>query len=353
MSSGLTGIACTDEQRLWNMGTQRNLCPKRLMDITFSHHRATDVLQMPEVMPKNVPLPPTPSFCTQDELREGLKHLQLPVSSLLHKCRSAVQGQEPGHPASSPHADHDGTNNCQRCMLFFDSFVAIDPNKCTALEHVTLEQSSSHLWHDSRKVRITASTAKKVPIRGNPQTFIREHLYPRFHGNAATHHGLESEASALQWLEGCGFTVSRRGTVVCASEPWLSASPDGVLNSEELLEIKCPLPKSDESLEDLFRSQRYDVRMVEGKPQLQPNGPRGFYMQVQLAMFCTGLRACKLLIWIPSQQILLHVPYNEQFCAKTVARLKTFYFKYMLPHVSDEFQEGRLLLSTRYLQLCK
>lgn len=134
------------------MGTQRNLCPKRLMDITFSHHRATDVLQMPEVMPKNVPLPPTSLFCTQDELREGLKHLQLPVSSLLHKCLSAVQGQEPGHPASSPHADHDGTNNCQRCMLFYDRFVAIDPNKCTASEHVTLEQSSSHLWHDSRKV---------------------------------------------------------------------------------------------------------------------------------------------------------------------------------------------------------
>ncbi len=40
--------------------------------------------------------------------------------------------------------------------------MAIDLNKCTALEHVTLEQSSSHLWHDSRKVRIAASTAKKV-----------------------------------------------------------------------------------------------------------------------------------------------------------------------------------------------
>lgn len=138
---------------------------------------------------------------------------------------------------------------------------------------------------------------------------------------------------------------------MCASEPWLSASPDGVLNSEELLEIKCLLLKSDESLEDLFRSQRYDVKMVEGTPQ--PNGPRGVYVQVQLGMFCTGLRACKLLIWVPSQQVLLNVPYNEQFCAKTVARLKAFYLKYMLPHVSDEFQSGRLLLSTRYMQLCK
>lgn len=172
-------------------------------------------------------------------------------------------------------------------------------------------------------------------------------------GMQQLYHGLESEASALQWLEGCGFTVSCRSTVMCASEPWLSASPDRVLNSEELLEIKFPLLKSDESLENQFRSQRYDVRMEKGTPQLQPNGPRGFYMQVQLAMFCTGLRACKLLIWVPSQQVLLHVPYNAQFCDKTVARLKTFYFKYMLPHVSDEFQAGCLLLSTRYLQLCK
>lgn len=335
------------------MGTQRNLCLKRLMDIKFSHHQATDVLRMPEGMPKNAPLPPTPLFSTQKDLREGLKHLRLPASSLLHKCVSAVQGEESEQPASSPHANHDGTKNCQRCMLFYDSLVAIDPSKCAALERVTLEQSSSHLWHDSRKLRITASTAKKVPIRGNPQTFIREHLYPRFHGNAATNHGLESEASAIQWLESSGFTVSHRGTVVCGSEPWLSASPDGVLNLHELLEIKSPLLKCDESLEDLFRSQRYDVRMVDGIPQLQPNGPRGFYLQVQLGMFCTGLRSCKLLVWVPSQQVLLQVPYNEQFCSKTVARLKTFYFKYMLPQVTDEFQAGRLLLSTRYLQLCK
>ncbi|KAL7830927.1 hypothetical protein SRHO_G00304290 [Serrasalmus rhombeus] len=38
-------------------------------------------------------------------------------------------------------------------------------------------------------------------------------------------------------------------------------------------------------------SQKYDVKTVDGTPQLQKNGPRGFYMQVQLCMFCTGLRA--------------------------------------------------------------
>ncbi len=39
VSSGLTGIACTDEQRLWNMGTQRNLCPKRLKSVVLNKRR--------------------------------------------------------------------------------------------------------------------------------------------------------------------------------------------------------------------------------------------------------------------------------------------------------------------------
>ncbi len=102
--------------------------------------------------------------------------------------------------------------------------------------------------------------------------------------------------------------------------------------TEELLEIKCPvLGKSFESLEDLFSSKTSDVKMVEGAFQLQRHGPHGYYMQVQLGMFCTGLTASKLLIWTPSQQVLISVAYDADFCAEIVPRLKAFYFKHMLP----------------------
>ncbi|KAL7841366.1 hypothetical protein SRHO_G00250570 [Serrasalmus rhombeus] len=233
-------------RRVWR--AQRNLAPKLLADIAFSHHKATDAFQTPEVRPNHLPLPPSPIFQTQDELREGLKHLNLPVTSLLYKCVNAAK--EPSQESATvPHTDHDGTDICGRCRSFYETFVAIAPGKCQTLEQITLEQNASHLWHDSHKVRITASSAKKVPIRGNPQCLLREHIYPRFHGNAATQHGVESEALALQRLEGCGYKVTCRGTVLCTHEPWLSASPDGVLHTAELLEIKCPLLKSNESLE--------------------------------------------------------------------------------------------------------
>ena len=81
--------------------------------------------------------------------------------------------------------------------------------------------------------------------------------------------------------------------------------------------------------------KKYDVKIVEGIPKLQPNGPRGFYIQIQIGLFCTKLLIW-LLIWSHSKQVMLHIPYDEAFCAKTVARLRSFYFRDMLPFVSDE-----------------
>ena len=44
---------------------------------------------------------------------------------------------------------------------------------------------------------------------------------------------------------------------------------------------------------------------------------------------------------------MLHIPYDEAFCAKTVARQRAFYLGDMFPFVSDEYIEGRLLLCER------
>lgn len=146
-------------------------------------------------------------------------------------------------------------------------------------------------------------------------------------------------------------TRFHKGTMLCPEEPWLSASPDEILESGELLEIKCPLLKTDETLETLM-SLKYDVKLVGGVPQLLKNGPRGFFVQVQLGMLCTGLRACKLLLWTPSQQVMLHVPFDEEFCSRTILRHKMFYFKYVLPFVAVEHEEGRLVFCHRYCRIC-
>lgn len=186
MSQGLTGIACTGEQCYWNAGTQRNFAPKRSVDIRFAHHRDTDQYQHIEARSQCPPLPPTPAFQYHVKLRESLSHLKLPVGSLLYKCRNAQLNEEPSQPDFLP---HDVPANCQKCLLFYNTFIALDLTKSASLERIPNEQSSSHKWHEARKIPITASSAKRVPVRASPKKFLNEHLYPRFLGNAATRYG--------------------------------------------------------------------------------------------------------------------------------------------------------------------
>jgi len=357
VSKVLTGLSCTDEQRHWNSGTQRNLVPKRLSNICFRHHKeGSDVSE--NILPISPSLPPTPAYSSHEALKKSLEVASVPVGSLLHKCISSEPDQTPEAPTQLqlPHSEHGTDIQCQKCMSFYDMYIKLDGEKCASLEEFTKMQSTSHLWFDARKLRITASSAKKVPVCAStkPDNFLREHLLPRFHGNTATRYGQENEEVAYAWMESCGFLVEKRGTVVSVTEPWLSASPDGVVNSTELLEIKCPvLAKNCASLAEVFSSKLTDVKMVDGVPQLQTNGSRGYYLQVQLGMFCTRLERCKLLVWAPSEKVVIDVPFDSEYCSQVIPKLKSFYFSHMLPRIVDEFLSGRLVLCHKYVHMCK
>ncbi|KAG0437880.1 hypothetical protein HPB47_017248 [Ixodes persulcatus] len=63
-----------------------------------------------------------------------------------------------------------------------------------------------------------------------------------FRGNASTRHGQAYEPVAREEFgKETGLVASPCGTVVCAEETWLSATPDGIIESHDaMLEIKCP-----------------------------------------------------------------------------------------------------------------
>jgi hypothetical protein len=70
------------------------------------------------------------------------------------------------------------------------------------------------------------------------------------------------------------------------------------------------------TLDQLFTSGKYDVGKNEnGDFTLKEKGGRGFFQQIQLTMYCTGLRKCKLLIWLSGHdiaEILLKVALNTK-----------------------------------------
>ena len=74
-------------------------------------------------------------------------------------------------------------------------------------------------------------------------------------------------------------------------------------------------------------------------------------MQVQIGMFCAGLKRAKLFIWSPNYTVMFTVPFDEPYVLERVGHLKRFYFSTMLPQLVDEFVVQRLKLHNRYMSI--
>lgn len=299
MIGGKTGLACTDEQRRWNAGTSKNLEPKRLSQINFRHHKAEQQYSVNCRVVASQPLPNTPRHVSHKDFRDSvdkstLQPLFVLKNTLLGKCYNASPSAE--QPSTSysavddtilqPHQIHNNELSCNPCKAFYQAYVEVSDAQAAQLELETREQSASDLWHNCRKIRLTASSAKKVPVHATTSSdkFLCEHIYPSFRGNYATNYGKANEYRACQELKEEGMSITHRGTVVSVQEPWLSASPDGVIDSCVLLEVKCPVP-TQPSLTVQLTQKCSDIKLVDGGLQLQKTGSRGYYMQIQLTMF--------------------------------------------------------------------
>ena len=185
--------------------------------------------------------------------------------------------------------------------LGFDKHQVISQN-FSKLQEETIMQYKSTLWRDCRKIRITSSSAHKVPVKETTDStnFIREHLHPTFVKNKFTKHGQQGGVGAKVFLNSNGHQIQEKGLCVSQHENWLSASPDAVFDGQTLymLEVKCPVPTSNwTTLDQLFTSGKYDVRKNEnGDFTLKEKGSRILPTNTT-KMYCTGLRKCKLIIY--------------------------------------------------------
>lgn len=136
--------------------------------------------------------------------------------------------------------------------------------------------------------------------------------------------------------------------MACPAEPWLAASPDGVINKEMLQEIKSPVLGKKLLTEALATKKSEITPLANGQYLLASSGPKGYYMQVQLGMHCTGLRHALLVTWNNTEDIEIQVPFDKYLIQRHITRPCTFYCVHMLPKIVD-FVKGILQLCNKYL----
>ncbi|XP_049520755.1 uncharacterized protein LOC125944380 [Dermacentor silvarum] len=246
------------------------------------------------------------------------------------------------------HSPHDSVDTlpqgCMLCNNFYVKYIVLSGASMAALEASTRSQAN-YLWHVSRRLRIMASNIRRIPKRVTTpaEKAFQSITSPNFYGNAATQHGINHEVVArLQFQKDFGLDAVQRGIYVCKDKPWLSATPDGIIESHcAILEIKCPFTQDSK----VIRSGKYDVVEKGGVHILNKNGPSGYYSQVQFTMLCTEKQLCFLYVWSPKSAVLIEVPIDPCYVTHEMPRLQRFYFCKMLPCLQGMKSEGKLDLS--------
>jgi putative phage-type endonuclease len=172
-----------------------------------------------------------------------------------------------------------------------------------------IEQRSPE-WFSARLGKVTASRVADVIAKTKSgystsrANYMAELIVERLTGKAAEHYqnaamfwGTNTEPLALSSYEDrTGGLVEEVGFVPHPTIPWSGASPDGLVNEDGLVEIKCPNTST-------------HIETVLGQEV-----PAKYLPQMQWQMACTGRDYCDFVSFDP------RLPDNMKIFVRTVRR---------------------------------
>lgn len=213
--------------------------------------------------------------------------------------------------------------------------VIVSEDECKDIAKDTMLQSACPQWHRERAARISASSkAHRVKIRtADFETLAKDLATPRSFKSAACAYGLAKEPEARREYESSKHKVIQVGLVVCAPQPWLCCSPDGLVeeNGEiRLLEIKCPSRCETKAVVD--ENINVDYLYYQGG-ELKVQESHVYFTQIQVSMYIVGASLCDFYVYSPKGSECVSVMKDTSFLKKLVPKLEWFFFRHYFPAV--------------------
>lgn len=252
-----------------------------------------------------------------------------------------------GPQAARPDIESTEMETKKKAILERLAAEAGNPELCYALERKTVGQHGNIEWREARLDRLTASMFMKV-CKMRDDTSCHNNvvavLHPRELNTESVKYGRINESVAIQMYEKkFGVKVTPCGLFVDPEHPYLGASPDGVVDTEMLVEVKC-LPSLNDmkrqnplitTIRKACRVKKMAVHLNnEGEIVLDKNS--SYYYQIQGQLNICKVRYATLVLFCDFDTEFITVERDIDFwCIKMLPKLKRFYLECVLPEIAD------------------
>ncbi|CAH0731390.1 unnamed protein product, partial [Brenthis ino] len=131
-------------------------------------------------------------------------------------------------------------NDCNKFM--HKLYSVFTEQNIRDVEKLTREQHKSSAWHELRYARITASKAYDVTrCTTSDGSLIATLMGAKVPDTVAMKRGRKLEDFVKTQLKKQVGEILQCGLFICQEYPMIAASPDGILNGDTVIEIKCPM----------------------------------------------------------------------------------------------------------------
>ncbi|XP_050066973.1 uncharacterized protein LOC126555927 [Aphis gossypii] len=217
------------------------------------------------------------------------------------------------------------------------------------IEKKTRDQNKNVEWFQERKIRLTASKFGEL-CKMKPYTSCKKKVHSMLYKLPAKSkemdHGIEFESHArTQFQNMFNLQVTLCGLIVDPELPYLAASPDGLVESNSIIEIKCPYTARDtvDAVSAVNNKLLQYCIVSENNKKMKLKKNHDYYYQIIGQLHITQKEKCYFIIHTKNWTNVEIILYDNEFWNTQMAnKLKLFYTNCILPEIVDPLFGRRL-----------
>lgn len=185
--------------------------------------------------------------------------------------------------------------------------------KRNTIQEITKDQSKCNEWKQYRAELLTASNFGRVISCRSPQSYegiVKSIYYTDLSKMKQVAHGSFYEENAIKKLENLlDISVAKCGLFIDSEYSFLGATPDGIVGSNAIVEVKCPYSIYEKDIEQSILNGTFNAWSRSRKPRnctaaayvptiTGINKKHKWYYQVQGQLHIAQKDLCYFVVWV-------------------------------------------------------